>query len=221
MKMKQKSQSKLVIAMSAVILLLVALSATLTFAYFTSSTNQSDNTLKFDVLELSLSDGAGFTQASGEHALDKLVPGCTVNMNGKVTLTGAKAFLRMKIDITATKADVTMTDTAATNAIAAAIGSVLLAGGETATNKWQQIGNDWYCVVAQEAGDVVDFTGKSFELDKATIGNVWQGATITVKYSFQAVQADHNDLAGADNAAKATSLKTLMDTTIADFSAGI
>ena len=82
MKLKQNKQSKLVIALSAVILLLVALSATLTFAYFTANANSNSASVTFGNLKVALSD-QNFYQDNSATAVvngDIIQPGCTIKV---------------------------------------------------------------------------------------------------------------------------------------------
>ena len=171
MKMKQKSQSKLVIAMSAVILLLVALSATLTFAYFTDSKGTTDNQgLKFDTLSLDVTEAAWTKAASEKETLTTLVPGCTVNMGGSVKLTGAAAYLKVDFTVECENAP----DNVAIDAIKTALGAALNAQANS-TNKWFQVTNDetdkaWYCTVSLDAAEkVIDFANQPVVFDKETM----------------------------------------------------
>ena len=97
MKLKQNKQSKLVIALSAVILLLVALSATLTFAYFTAQSTASDADIKFG--NLTLTEGNGGT-SFGVVQDTIFQPGDTIIVKGKTVLSSnIDAYYRVKMDV--------------------------------------------------------------------------------------------------------------------------
>ena len=87
MKLKQNKQSKLVVALSAVILLLVALSATLTFAYFTATTGEkSGDAIEFGVLKFNEGSSFSITRDTSDTCTGLFVPGCSVKLSGKAAL---------------------------------------------------------------------------------------------------------------------------------------
>ena len=131
-------------------------------------------------------------------------------MDGKVTLTGASAYLKVVFNVEATKANGdTVEDSVAISTIQTALGEALKA--QTVSNWVKGTDNNWYCIASNDAGDVINFNGKSFTIPLAETGNIWQGATIKAGYSVSAIQSSHVELAGEDDAAKAASLKALFD----------
>lgn len=109
---KQKTQSKLIVALTSVILLLVALSATLTFAYFTASQNSSTANLNFGTLSFD-NDAFEFTDGdtaahltSSSQTFSNLVPGCTINLGGSLGIKGnIPAFVRIGLSVAVKDAD--------------------------------------------------------------------------------------------------------------------
>jgi hypothetical protein len=94
----QKTQSKIIVAMSAVILLLVALSATLTFAWFSASQNSTNTSMTFGKLALNAENG--FALTGDAHALTEVIPGCTIGIGGTVELSGnINAFVRTQLKV--------------------------------------------------------------------------------------------------------------------------
>jgi hypothetical protein len=148
----QKTQSKLIVAMSAVILLLVALSATLTFAYFTSFVASTDDDgFQFGTLSLSADGENGalnLAAADIAHELNgEVTPGCTINLSGSLALTGnLDAFVRTTFKVMVLKNGYS----ADTDKLAAAAYGVL---EESAQANYTEFGGNYYLTskVAQVA----------------------------------------------------------------------
>jgi hypothetical protein len=232
----QKTQSKLLIAMSAVILLLVALSATLTFAWFTASQNSTENTgLEFGKLVLNGEGGTGIT-ATGTSG-GKVIPGSTLGISGSASISSnIDYFVRANfvvqilnqnaVDIstkapavglpTANQETVTAASNAATEAASyrGIIMNELFASGASANEVLSDYfsGDNWlaatgsndgfkYYTTKKLAADnallVFDFsTEASALLEQADYGNAWQGLSLVVTLTIQAIQADHLLAAG-------------------------
>ena len=220
MKLKQNKQSKLVVALSAVILLLVALSATLTFAYFTATTgSKSSGAMTFGVLKLNVGDVSTSTTTSHNHTL---VPGCEIALSGEVKQIGnVKSYVRLTVGcivaldnsnpiIAALDSNEKQTkideyqntlQSAIQNALQIADGTnqgVAFTKDATRTETGENPTGLYYGTVAP-ANDatattetvVIDLSRVTVNLDKETIGNVYQGATITITVTVDAIQADH------------------------------
>ncbi len=187
MKMKQKSQSKLVVAMSAVILLLVALSATLTFAYFTAGKESSEATINFGHLTL---DGDKITISQTETGV-KIVPGDSLKVAGSAKLNNnIDAFYRVKIDVQASTVE--GKDNISAEQINTIINSVVTAGGFNAETLGAKQHTDgyYYGFAAKDANtQLLDFTNKTIAFDAATYGNIWQDREVTFAITVQAIQA--------------------------------
>ena len=214
----QKSKQTLALAIIST-LLLVLLAVNVTFAYFTSTaTSQNNQSMTFDSLVLAVDDATDWSMSASENeTLTNLVPGCTIDMAGEVNLTGADAYLKVTFTVTPST---TVTDTVATDAIKTALGQALLAQD---VDDWVQIGGVWYCVEPNEGSaqgnTVIDFSRGSVTIPATTTGNAWQGKTITISYTVEAIQSAHVTLTGSTNAEKAASLKTLFDSV--DITTGI
>ena len=213
---KNKTTNKQSIAIIVLSVLLVALLAVnITFAYFTAQGGTTnDQNIKFDTLTLDVTEGTWTMAESETETLDKIVPGCKINMAGTVALTGASAYLKVVFNVNATPASGKTLDDVAMNSLKSALGDALKA--QTVSNWVQGVDGAWYCVVANDAGTVIDLTKGSVTIPLETTGNVWQGATIGVGYSVTAIQSAHVTVAGEDDTAKAASLKTIFDSVKAD-----
>lgn len=95
---KQNTQSKVIVALTAVVLLLVALSATLTFAYFTATNNASSTQMQFGTLSLTSPTATAAKADTCTEATTKLVPGCSITVSGGATVEGnIDALMRLRV----------------------------------------------------------------------------------------------------------------------------
>lgn len=209
---KKEKANKSIIAISVLsILLLSILAINITFAYFTSSAiSQNSQSMTFGTLSISINDSTDWSMGTSENeTLDNLVPGCNVNMAGLVNLTGTDAYLKVTFNVVPSE---TISDTVATDAIKTALGQVLLAQD---VNDWVEVSGSWYCVTpntgSTNGNTVIDFSRGSVTIPVVETGNAWQGKSITISYTVEAIQSTHVTLAGTTNSEKATSLKTLFD----------
>ena len=186
MKMKQKSQSKLVIAMSAVILLLVALSAPLTFAYFTANKASNDASISFGQIKITGNDLAIAQVETG-----KIVPGDSIKVSGSATLeSNVNTFYRIKL---AAESDDTSLDlTALVNDIFA---DTYFKGKANMT--YNNADKAYYGFIAKNADvqstAILDYgtNGAQITFTAADYDNSWQNVTVTLTITVQAIQADH------------------------------
>ena len=202
MKLKQNKQSKLVVALSAVILLLVALSATLTFAYFTAKDSQTSGAITFGKLYVELGNSA---KVEADHS--PLVPGCTIKVTGTDVALLAdstiEAFVRLKLTING------LTET--TDYTVSGLDSdTWVAKGDGA--------NKYYYYVGQGVTDkhigIANASTNNFGLNsivisiKESLNNTYQGKTATVTLTVEAIQADHTiTFATEDTTADKTATK--------------
>ena len=202
MKLKQNKQSKLVVALSAVILLLVALSATLTFAYFTAKDSQTSGAITFGKLYVELGNSA---KVEADHS--PVVPGCTINVTGTSAALLAdstiEAFVRLKLSIEG------LTETT----------DYTVEGLDS--NTWVAKGegsNKYYYYVGQGVTDkhigIANASTNNFGLNsiviniKKSLDNTFQGKTATVTLTVEAIQADHTvKFENSDTTADATATK--------------
>ena len=190
MKLKQNKQSKLVVALSAVILLLVALSATLTFAYFTDKVDNSTANVTFGHLEFKT--GETITAKT----VANVVPGDTVDIaSGTAILQhNIDAFYRVGVTIALTKNNNTVTNlNSEIDTIKSKVLSALgIALGESNAN----VEGD-YAYGFAKAGDstlstgtkVLDATNAKVTFEAAKYGNEWQDVKIAITINIQAIQA--------------------------------
>ena len=213
---KQNTQSKVIVALTAVVLLLVALSATLTFAYFTATKNASSDDMTFGTLKV---DVTGFEadQESGTCSLHELVPGCIIDVGGNVDVGGTvHAFARIKLTATVYLIDENGTSYTVTGSEIAETGEggtptfkgtkyesgvespnaadkiLGLANAATAAG-WVANGGYFYSDAAIDpatANGVKAFALK-FVTPAAELGNDWQGAYVEFGVTVEAIQAEH------------------------------
>ncbi len=186
MKMKQKSQSKLVVAMSAVILLLVALSATLTFAYFTANKESSETSISFGQIKITGNDLAIAQVETG-----KIVPGDSVKVSGSATLeSNVNTFYRVKL--AAESSDAGLNLDALINDIFA---NTYFKGKANMT--YNDADKTYYGFIAKNADAqstaILDYgtDGATIIFTAANYDNSWQNVTVTLTITVQAIQADH------------------------------
>lgn len=217
MKMKQKSQSKLVIAMSAVILLLVALSATLTFAYFTAKTEGSSSSVTFGHLTL---DGGNFAITETD---TKIVPGDTIHLTGDVSMkNNIDAFYRAKIEVAVENSDTKGITATEIDDIRDAIYAAAGLNADTENAKQYTDGFFYGFVAGKDANvttpvKILDFTSGSGVTFKAEdYGNKWQDVKITITLTVHAIQAKNLDKASLKGTAEdlTSNLKDLAESTV-------
>lgn len=203
---KQNTQSKIIIALSAIVMLLVALSATLTFAWFTANRSATSDTMTFGKLNMN-SITLGLTETedhlTSTSGIQYLVPGCTVGLSGTVGIVAnIDSFVRVRIGVAVSGnavADATTVRGALTGMpadnIPGAAPSDTLDDNNTLWTSW------YYIRVAAGNGtgtaEALDLTELSFTFPN-TLDNTWQNKTVNIKVEAQAIQADH--LTSAANA---------------------
>lgn len=215
---KQNTQSKVIVALTAVVLLLVALSATLTFAYFTATSNASSTAMQFGTLSVNVTNFKA-DQESGTCSLHKLVPGCIIDVGGNVDVNGnVPAFARIKLTATVYLIDENGTGFTVTGSEIAETGEGVeptfkgtkyesgvgspnaadkilgLANAATAAG-WVANGGYFYSNTAIDPADTNTNGVKAFALKFVTpaaeLGNDWQGAYVQFKVVAEAIQAQH------------------------------
>lgn len=213
---KQNTQSKVIVALTAVVLLLVALSATLTFAYFTATNNASSTAMTFGTLGLNTATATA-TQR-GTCSAHQLVPGCSIDLNGSVDVTGnVAANMRLivtaevyqkstsgtyfKLDNNNKVVEAQEGDAGAFQAIKTTSATVdspaaeilALVNGATAPG-WVKH-NGYFYKDATVTGNATNPTKVAFAVNFTTsataLGNDWQGAYVQFGITVEAVQAAH------------------------------
>ena len=191
MKLKQNKQSKVVIALSAVILLLVALSATLTFAYFTANANSNSASVTFGKLSVNLSDQNFYQDKLTEAVTASTIiqPGCTIKVKDDTTInvtTNIKTLLRIKLDVTCAGLSADL---------------YTIANGLSTTDWAKGTGADKYIYYLKDiaANADISLTGVAVKFLEDKIGNTLQDTAVTIKLTVEAIQEEHN-LTGEKNA---------------------
>ena len=199
---KQKTQSKIIVAMSIVILALVALSATLTFAYFTAAKNSTSGTMTFgkivmDSAALTLSDGdtsGHVTVSSGN--ITGLVPGCTVGIAGGTVSLGnnVDTYVRFKIEVSAAGVSAANMTAAFATLVATPASGGWIPNGTAAYDTGTASSPWFYVKVAAGDGTSAALTGAGLPATfqfPTTMGNDWQEKVVTFTLTAQAIQAEH------------------------------
>ena len=202
MKLKQNKQSKLVVALSAVILLLVALSATLTFAYFTDKVDNSTANVTFGHLKFKTGENLTVSGNTG-----KIVPGDSITINGTATLQhNIDAFYRVGVTIALKKNNTNIVtkaesaankDTEITNEEVETIKSNVLSALGIALGENNASVKDDYAYGFAKAGNDTLSTGTvvfnannaNVNFEAAKYGNKWQDVEIAITINIQAIQA--------------------------------
>lgn len=211
---KQNTQSKVIVALTAVVLLLVALSATLTFAYFTATSNASSTAMTFGTLGLNTATATA-TQNSTTCSTHQLVPGCKIDLNGSVVVTGNVA-ANMRLIVTAEVYQKSTTSgtffklendkvveaqegdagafqaTKTTSATVDSPAAEILALVNDATASGWVKNNGYFYKDATVTGNATPVAfAVNFTTSAADLGNDWQGAYVQFGITVEAVQAAH------------------------------
>ena len=201
---KQNTQSKVIVALTAVVLLLVALSATLTFAYFTATKNASSDDMTFGKLTmnnitLGVSTEETHISAVGTPAvLQYLVPGCKVSLDGNVdVVSNIDSYVRFKVGIKVTGEGASLEDAqlvkgALSGVPAAWIPSTTVPDALDSGVLWTA----WYYTKVAagngtDATTALDISALKLTFPATTMGNTWQNKTVTIQIKAEAIQAEH------------------------------
>lgn len=192
-------QSKAILALSIALIALIAFTSAITFAYFTNSNTATDNgKLEFGTLSVTANDfGISSTETSAHGG--KIIPGCTIGLNGTISTTGIDSYIRVKFDASAaTVTGVKEGDTTTAGALKTLL-STTMATELGKVSGWVANGDYVYYVAKVTSADSVNLSDAVIELDPKVYGNDYQGVSITgVKLIVEAVQADHATVDGAD-----------------------
>ena len=192
MKLKQNKQSKLVVALSAVILLLVALSATLTFAYFTDSSEKSGGNIAFGHLKIDTNSFA-ITNAE-EHTL---VPGCDIKLTGSVAMsdkTNVKAYVRLSFTVEVGTLNESGNFTAISGEYDTQIEDFVAKLGTALGTDWAKSGDYFYLTKSTQgtaSESVLNFGDNTTISVPTSLNNDWQGKAVQIKMTVETIQADH------------------------------
>lgn len=189
-------QSKAILALSIALIALIAFTSAITFAYFTNSNTATDNgKLEFGTLTVTANEfGISLTETNAHDG--KIVPGCTIGLNGTISTTGIDSYIRVKFDASAANV------TGGNETTAGALRTLLSTTMATELGKvtgWVASGDYVYYVAKVTNADSVNLNGAKITLDPKVYGNDYQGVSITgVKLVVEAVQADHATIDSED-----------------------
>ena len=185
-------QSKAILALSIALIALIAFTSAITFAYFTNSTTATDNgELEFGTLTVTANNFSISSTEANAHG-GKIIPGCTIGLNGTISTTGIDSYIRVKFDATAaTVTGVKEGDETTAGALKTLLSTTMATElGKVAG--WVADGDYVYYVAKVTADDSVSLAGAEVELTASAYGNAYQGVSITgVKLVVEAIQADH------------------------------
>ena len=199
---KAKRQDKTLLMLCIGVVFMLIVTAVMSFAYFTARAQSETQTIQFGVLELDPVNDFNLTSKEGHMPI---VPGCTINMAGTIKLTdksNVDAFVRLKPTVTVTKDGVKGTDGQKAKFVAL-FNDALSAGTESSWLKRNDGTTDDYLYFVGKFSngetnarivEKFDFTGSSFTIDPTTFGNEWQGVTVSIGLTVQAIQASHVDV---------------------------
>ena len=220
-----KSQNKVVYALSILLVVMLALTTFMSYAYFTSRIQSSETGLTFGVLALDASDaGMGKFSVSSNDTHTKIVPGCTLEMDGIIKLTAESnvdALVRVKPNITITLGDGSNASDAQVNKFLRLFNGAFTSYTDSV---WFEPSTaDGYIYYAgkltnstitteQRAINSFDLSTLNFKLSETEFGNEWQGAVVTIKLSVQAIQADHLGITDIESTTEFANSQQLVDT---------
>ncbi|MGN1227763.1 MAG: leucine-rich repeat domain-containing protein, partial [Christensenellales bacterium] len=196
-----KKQNATLMALIIGVIVMLAITTALSFAYFTSSKQSGEQALTFGVLEIDdTANGLGGFSVSSDLCHAKMVPGCTVKLGGVIKLSTdstVDAFVRMKPTVSITLSSGTANATQK-NKFVDLFNDAISTASSSAWLKSNS--NDGYLYYAGKFSntatgtnitDEFNLADASFKLDVTEFGNEWQGATVTIKLTVQALQSSH------------------------------
>ncbi len=192
-------QSKAILALSIALIALIAFTSAITFAYFTNSTTATDNgKLEFGTLTVTANNFSISSTEASAHG-GKIIPGCTIGLNGTISTTGIDSYIRVKFDASdATVTGVKSGDTTTADAFKTLLSTTMATELGKVTG-WVANGDYVYYVAKVTNADSVDLSSAKITLDPKVYGNDYQGVSITgVKLIVEAVQADHATIDSED-----------------------
>ena len=185
--MKGTKRQNLAIAIIVAMLLIFCMSAGISFAYFSATKTSAEQTLKFGKLVVTVNDGASDIISITSDA--EMSDGSIIALSGTMGLDdySSNAYLRIKPNVTMEYSD----GTAVSSIAVSEFKSLLLTGLSDAdsTGIMQKVGN--YVYYAGEFTDTTtyNFESKSINLASYAFNDAWQGATVTISFTIQAIQS--------------------------------
>ncbi|MBQ8749227.1 MAG: leucine-rich repeat protein [Clostridia bacterium] len=168
-------------------LLIFSMSAGISFAYFSASKTSADQTLKFGKLVITVNDGASdiISITSDADMSDTSV----IALSGTIGLEdgSSNAYIRIKPNVAMEYSDGTEVDADAVSEFK----TLLLTGLADAdsTGIMQKVGNYVYYAGDFTENTAYNFANKSINLASYAFNDAWQGATVTISFTIQAIQS--------------------------------
>ena len=185
--MKGTKRQNLAISIIIAMLLIFCMSAGISFAYFSATKTSAEQTLKFGKLVVTVNDGASDVISITSDA--EMSDSSIIALSGTMGLDdySSNAYLRIKPNVTMEYSD----GTAVSSIAVSEFKSLLLTGLSDAdsTGIMQKVAN--YVYYAGEFTDTTtyNFASKSINLASYAFNDAWQGATVTISFTIQAIQS--------------------------------
>ncbi|MBQ8749003.1 MAG: leucine-rich repeat protein [Clostridia bacterium] len=208
--MKGTKRQKLALTIMIAMLLIFSLSAGISFAYFSASKTSAEQILKFGKLVVTINDGASDVISITSDA--EMSDSSVIALSGSIGLEdgSSNAYLRIKPNVAMEYSDGTAVDADAVSEFK----TLLLTGLADAdsTGIMQKVGNYVYYAGEFTDSTTYNFAGKSINLASYTFNDAWQGASVTISFTIQAIQSSGLGLdlsSYGTNTAKATAISNL------------
>ncbi|MBQ8749573.1 MAG: hypothetical protein IJZ29_03800 [Clostridia bacterium] len=185
--MKGTKRQNLALAIMVAMLLIFSMSAGISFAYFSATKTSADQTLKFGKLVVTVNDGASdiISITSDAEMSDTSV----IALSGTLGLeeSSSNAFIRIMPNVAMEYSNGTAVDTTAVSAFK----TLLLTGLADAdsTGIMQKVGKYVYYAGDFTENTAYNFASKSINLASYAFNDAWQGATVTISFTIQAIQS--------------------------------
>ncbi|MBQ8749577.1 MAG: leucine-rich repeat protein [Clostridia bacterium] len=208
--MKGTKRQNLAIAIMVAMLVIFSMSAGISFAYFSAIKTSTDQILKFGKLVITVNDGASDVISITSDA--EMSDTSVIALSGTIGLEdgSSNAYLRIKPNVTMEYSDDAEVDADAVSEFK----SLLLTGLSDAdsTGIMQKVGNYVYYAGDFTESTTYNFSGKSINLASYAFNDAWQGASVTISFTIQAIQSSGLGLdlsSYGTNSAKATAISNL------------
>ena len=185
--MKGTKRQNLALAIMVAMLLIFSMSAGISFAYFSATKTSADQTLKFGKLIVTINDGASDVISITSDA--EMSDSSVIALSGSIGLEdgSSNAYLRIKPNVAMEYSDGTAVDADAVSEFK----TLLLTGLADAdsTGIMQKVGNYVYYAGEFTDSTTYNFASKSINLASYAFNDAWQGATVTISFTIQAIQS--------------------------------
>ncbi|MBQ8749052.1 MAG: leucine-rich repeat protein [Clostridia bacterium] len=191
-------------------LLVFCMSAGISFAYFSATKTSADQTLKFGKLVVTVNDGASNVISITSDA--EMSDTSLIALSGSIGLEdgSSNAYLRIKPNVAMQYTDGTAVDASAVSEFK----TLLLTGLADAdsTGIMQKVESYVYYAGDFTESTTYKFANKKINLASYAFNDAWQGATVTISFTIQAIQSsglglDLSSYSGYAN--KATAISNL------------